>query len=48
MKKDSLRIISGIFARAKSISNLNTITNTDIKEFKLDFEIESRKFPWSS
>lgn len=44
MKKDSLRIISGIFARAKSISNLNTITNTDIKEFKLDFEIESRKF----
>ncbi len=44
MKKDSLRIISGIFARAKSISNLNTITNTDIKEFKLDFELEGRKF----
>lgn len=43
-KKDSLRIISGIFARAKSISNLNTITNTDIKEFKLDFEIEDRRF----
>ncbi|MBU4524868.1 MAG: hypothetical protein KUA37_17390 [Desulfomicrobium sp.] len=44
MKKSSLKIISGIFARAKSISNLNTITNTDIKEFKLDFEIEGRKF----
>jgi len=44
MKKDSLRIITGIFARAKSISNLNTITNTDIKEFKLEFEIEGRKF----
>jgi hypothetical protein len=44
MKKESLKIISGIFARAKSISNLNTITNTDIKEFKLDFEIEGRKF----
>lgn len=44
IKKDSLRIISGIFARAKSIANLNTITNTDIKEFKLDFEIEGRKF----
>jgi len=44
IKKDSLRIISGIFARAKSISNLNTITNTDIKEFKLDFELEGRKF----
>ena len=44
IKKDSLRIISGIFARAKSIANLNTITNTDIKEFKLDFEIDGRKF----
>jgi hypothetical protein len=44
IKKDSLRIISGIFARAKSISNLNTITDTDIKEFKLDFEIEGRTF----
>lgn len=44
IKKDSLRIISGIFARAKSISNLNTITDTDIKEFKLDFEIEARTF----
>ncbi len=44
IKKDSLRIISGIFARAKSISNLNTITNTDIKEFKLDFDIEGRRF----
>ncbi len=44
VKKDTLRIISGIFARAKSISNLNTITNTDIKEFKLDFDIEDRRF----
>jgi hypothetical protein len=44
IKKDSLRIISGIFARAKSISNLNTITDTDIKEFKLDFELEGRTF----
>jgi hypothetical protein len=44
IKKDSLRIISGIFARAKSISNLNTITDTDIKEFKLDFELDGRLF----
>jgi hypothetical protein len=44
VKKDSLRIISGVFARAKSISNLSTITNTDIKEFKLDFETEGRTF----
>lgn len=44
LKKDSLRIISGIFARAKSISNLNTITNTDIKEFRLDFGTEARRF----
>ncbi len=44
IKKDSLRIISGIFARAKSISNLSTITNTDIKEFKLDFAVEGRNF----
>jgi hypothetical protein len=44
VKKDSLRIITGVFARAKSISNLSTITNTDIKEFKLDFEIDGRNF----
>ena len=44
VKKDSLRILTGIFARAKSISNLSTITNTDIKEFKLDFETEGRTF----
>lgn len=44
IKKTSLRIISGIFARAKSISNLNTITDTDIKEFKLDFETGERRF----
>jgi hypothetical protein len=44
VKKDSLRIISGVFARAKSISNLSTITNTDIKEIKLDFETEGRAF----
>lgn len=44
IKRDSLRIISGIFARAKSISNLNTITNTDIKEFKLDFDHADRHF----
>lgn len=44
IKKETLRIISGIFARAKSISNLNTITNTDIKEFKLDFDAEGRHF----
>lgn len=44
VKKDSLRIITGIFARAKSISNLSTITNTDIKEFKLDFDLDGRNF----
>lgn len=44
IKLDSLRIITGIFARAKSVSNLNTITNTDIKEFKLDFNVGERKF----
>jgi len=44
VKKDSLRILTGIFARAKSISNLSTITNTDIKEFKLDFEQGERAF----
>ena len=35
---------SDLFARAKSISNLNTITNTDIKEFKLDFELEGKLY----
>lgn len=44
IKQESLRIITGIFARAKSISNLNTITNTAIKEFKLDFAVNERKF----
>ena len=44
IKKESLRIMSGIFARAKSISNLNTITNTDIKEFRLDFDAVGRNF----
>jgi hypothetical protein len=44
VKKDSLRILTGIFARARSISNLSTITNTDIKEFKLDFEHAGRAF----
>lgn len=44
LKKDTLKIISGIFARARSISNLNTITNTDIKEFKLDFSADGRSF----
>ena len=36
--------MSGIFARAKSISNLNTITNTDIKEFRLDFDAVGQNF----
>ena len=44
VKKDSLRILTGIFARAKSISNLSTITNTDIKEYKLDFVQGERTF----
>ncbi len=44
VKKDSLRILTGIFARARSISNLSTITNTDIKEFKLDFALGERAF----
>jgi len=44
VKKDSLRILTGVFARAKSISNLSTITNTDIKEFKLDFDLDGRTF----
>lgn len=44
IKKESLRIFSGVFARAKSISNLSTITDTDIKEFKLDFEVSGRRF----
>lgn len=44
LKKDSLRILTGIFARAKSISNLNTITNTDVKECRLDFDVEGRHY----
>lgn len=44
VKKDSLRILTGVFARARSISNLSTITNTDIKEFKLDFALGERTF----
>lgn len=44
VKKDSLRILTGVFARAKSISNLSTITNTDIKEFRLDFDLDGRNF----
>lgn len=44
IKKESLRIVSGIFARARSISNLNTITNTDIKEFRLDFDVAGKTF----
>jgi hypothetical protein len=44
VKKDSLLILTGVFARARSISNLSTITNTDIKEFKLDFALGERVF----
>lgn len=44
VKKESLRIVSGVFARAKSISNLSTITDTDIKEFRLDFEASGRQY----
>lgn len=44
VKKDSLKIISGVFAREKSNSNLSTITNTAIKEFKLDFSHAGRQF----
>ena len=44
IKIDSSRIISSVFARAKSMSNLSTITNTDIKELKLDFTTLGRDF----
>lgn len=44
IKKESLRIVTGIFARAKSISNLNTITNTDVKECRLDFDADGRHY----
>ncbi|GAB1409459.1 hypothetical protein MASR1M90_06130 [Desulfovibrionales bacterium] len=44
IKKDSIRIMIGIFARAKSISSLNTITNTDVKECRLDFEADGRQY----
>lgn len=44
IRRETLKIISGIFARAKSISSLNTITNTDIKEFRLDFLADGRDF----
>lgn len=44
IKMECLRIISSIFARAKSMSNLSTITNTDTKEFRLDFASAGREY----
>jgi hypothetical protein len=44
MKLDALRILAGVFSRAKSITNLSTIANTDIKECRLDFTWEGRHF----
>lgn len=44
IKKQCLNTLSGVFARGRSIANLNTITNTDIKEFRLDLTWENRHF----
>lgn len=44
IKTDSARIISSVFSRAKSMSSLSTITNTDTKEFRLDFTSSGRAF----
>lgn len=44
VKTDTLKIISSVFARARSMSNLSTITNTDTKEFRLDFSSAGRDF----
>ena len=44
MKQEALRILAGVFSRAKSITNLSTIANTDIKECRLDFTADERRF----
>ncbi len=44
MKQEALRILAGVFSRAKSITNLSTIANTDIKECRIDFTANGRAF----